>query len=128
MRSVALAGALIAAATLAEADPVHGLWKTQPDDNGNFGHIQIGACGDTICGALRAAFDSAGNPRPSDDIGRAIIWDMVPAGQGAYRDGKIYAPDRDRTYSSKMALSGDRLDVSGCVLGICRSQQWVRVE
>ncbi|MEM9973969.1 MAG: DUF2147 domain-containing protein [Pseudomonadota bacterium] len=128
MKSLALAGALIAAASLTHADPVHGLWKTQADDNGNYGHVQIGACGETICGALRAAFDSAGNTRASDAIGRAIIWDMVATGEGAYRDGKIYAPDRDRTYSSKMALSGDRLEVSGCVLGICRSQQWERIE
>ena len=32
----------------AVADPVFVKWKTIPDDNGRFGHIEIKQCGETI--------------------------------------------------------------------------------
>ena len=52
---------------------------------------------------------------------------MAADGGGKYSGGKIWAPDRDKTYRSKMELSGDRLKVSGCVGPICRGQTWARV-
>ncbi|KAJ55009.1 imidazoleglycerol-phosphate dehydratase [Actibacterium mucosum KCTC 23349] len=111
------------------ADPVEGIWKTTPDDNGNFGHIQIAPCGAKICGTLIKAFDSSGAQVESENVGRAIIWDMQALGGGKYGKGKVWAPDRDKTYNSKMALSGDSLAISGCVLGICRDGgQWNRVK
>lgn len=120
--------ALALTATPALADPSHGLWKTQPDDNGNFGHVQMQTCSNgRICGGLVAAFGPNGKPIPSDNIGRAIVWNMVPNDSGRYSDGKVYAPDRDKTYSAKMELRGTRLGVSGCVLGICRESIWTRV-
>ena len=128
MRNVMIAGLVLALSTAsAAADPIFGTWKTQPDDNGNFGHVEISACGNAVCGVIRAAFDSAGNPRPSDNIGKRMIWDMNARGDGNYRGGKIWAPDRDKTYNSRMELSGNTLEVSGCVLGICRGQTWSRV-
>ncbi len=127
MKRFLMAAVLVAAATAAEADPVEGMWMTQPDDNGNFGHVEIYSCGAQICGVIRKAFSASGAERPSDNIGKRMIWDMAPEGDGAYGGGKIWAPDRDKTYSSKMALSGDTLKVSGCVFGICRGQTWRRV-
>ncbi len=55
---------------------------------------------------------------------------MVANGDGSYGNGKVWAPDRDKTYKSKMQLAGDRLSVSGCVLGgvICRASDWQRVK
>jgi uncharacterized protein (DUF2147 family) len=52
---------------------------------------------------------------------------MTAEGDGEYSGGKIWAPDRDKVYSSKMALSGETLEVSGCVLVVCRAQSWTRV-
>lgn len=119
--------AMMASAALA-ADAVEGVWKTKPDDNGNFGHIKISACGDAICGVLVKSFDSAGAPLESENIGKQIIWDMKPQGDGSYTGGKIWSPDRDKTYDSKMTLSGDNLAVEGCVLFICRDGgTWTRV-
>lgn len=123
--------ALMAAGPALAADPVTGLWQTKPDDNGNFGYIQIAPCGAKICGTLVKSFDKTGKPMTSDNIGKKIVWDMVDRGNGAYGGGKIWAPDRNKTYASKLKLSGDTLAVSGCILGglICRSGgTWTRVK
>ena len=119
-----------ALAAQAAADPVEGLWKTLPDDNGHYGHVQIAPCGPAICGVLVEAFDGSGAPLDSPNIGRQIVWDMQAEGEGTYGGGKVWAPDRDKTYRAKMALSGNTLAVSGCVLGgaICRSSEWSRVK
>jgi len=115
-------------AGMAAADPVDGTWKTAPDDNGNFGHIQVGACGSKICGTLVKSFDSSGAEIPSENNGKKIVWDMVAQGDGAYGGGKIWAPDRDKTYKSKMTLNGNKLAVEGCVLVVCRDGgTWTRV-
>ena len=125
---LALAGAMILAASGAFAEPVLGLWKTKPDDNGNFGHVQVQACGAAVCGTLVKAFDGSGAEIASPNIGKQIIWDMKPAGGGAYGDGKVWSPDRNKTYNAKMMLSGNGLAISGCVLGICRDGgTWSRV-
>ncbi len=124
-----LAAALAAFALPAFADQAHGLWKTKPDDNGNYGHVQIQTCSNgKICGGLTRAFNARGEQIESPNIERAIVWDMEPQGNGQYRNGRVYAPDRDRTYNARMELRGNTLGVSGCVMGICREQEWTRVQ
>ena len=111
------------------ADPVEGVWKTAPQDDGSFGHVEIKTCGAGFCGTLVRAFDSAGAEVESPNVGKRIVWDMMAAGGGRYEDGKVWSPDRDKTYNSKMELSGDGLSVQGCVLGICRDGgTWTRVK
>lgn len=124
-----LTAVFVLAAGAAMADPVEGTWKTKADDNGNFGHVQIVPCGPAFCGTLVKAFDASGAQIASPNIGKRIVWDMVAEGGGAYGDGKVWSPDRDKTYSSKMQLSGNSLSVSGCVFGICRDGgTWTRVQ
>lgn len=118
--------ALAGLAFPALADPVHGNWQTAPDDNGNTGIIAIADCGNRICGTLIQAFDGVGQAMTSPNVGRQIVWDMEPQGSGRYRNGRVWAPDRDQTYSARMALEGDRLTVSGCVLMFCRDAVWSR--
>lgn len=125
-RLLSAAALTLALAAPAAADPVLGMWKTQPDDNGNFGHVEIYTCEASICGVIRRAFDSAGNAVESENVGKRMIWDMQSRGDGTYREGRIWAPDRDRTYNSRMELSGNTLEVSGCVGPICRAQTWTR--
>ncbi|ANT60880.1 imidazoleglycerol-phosphate dehydratase [Salipiger sp. CCB-MM3] len=117
----------LAATPALAADPVLGTWQTQPGDEGHFGFVTMAPCGSKICGTLSRAFDATGKPIPSDTVGRQIVWDMQPEGAGKYASGRIWAPDRDKTYTSKMEIAGDRLKVYGCVFGICRSQTWSRV-
>lgn len=122
----AIAGLALAGAAM--ADPVEGTWKTIPDDNGNFGHIQVGPCGAKICGTLVKSFGPGGGEIDSPNNGKKIIWDMVADGGGEYSGGKVWSPDRDKTYNSRMQLSGNSLKVQGCILGICRDGgTWTRV-
>lgn len=111
------------------ADPIVGTWQTIKDDNGNYGQISIKECGSNICGTLVTSFDSAGKAFKSENQGRKLIWDMKNDGGGKYSGGKVYSPDRDKTYNGQLVLSGNALDVKGCVLGICRSGgKWSRVK
>ena len=128
MRQIAMtAAALMALATTAFADPLEGLWQTAQDDNGNFGHIQVAPCGAALCGTLVRSFDANGAEMATANIGRQIISETVASGDGQYR-GKVWSPDRDKTYNSRLQLSGDSLAVSGCVFGICRDGgTWARV-
>lgn len=129
MKTFLIAGVLMFAASIAMADPVEGIWQTKKDDNGNFGHIEVKPCGPAFCGTLIKSFDAAGAPMESPNIGRKIVWDMVAYADGLYDDGKVYSPDRDKTYNADMTLTGDKLAVRGCVLGICRDGgTWSRVK
>lgn len=125
MFSIALMSFVLAGP--ASADPVLGTYQTQPGDTGNFAHVEIYQCDGDICGVIRKAFNGSGQQIKSDTVGKRMIWSMQAQGGGKYGKGKIWAPDRDKTYNSKMELSGATLKVSGCVLGICRGQTWKRV-
>lgn len=102
------------------ADPLEGIWRSAKDDNGNSGLIVVAPCGAQLCGKLTRAFGPDGKDIASPNIGRNIIWDTEPAGDGLYR-GMIYSPDRDAEYRSKLQLDGDSLSVSGGRFGIYRN-------
>ncbi|ARE82334.1 conserved exported hypothetical protein [Roseovarius sp. EC-HK134] len=115
-------------AGMAMAEPLLGTWRTAKDDNGHSGLIEVAPCGAKLCGTLVKSFDEAGKEMQSKNIGRKIISETAPTGGGEYK-GKVYSPDRDKTYNSKLQLSGDTLSVSGCVLGICRDGgTWQKVK
>ena len=119
----ATATLLLAAPVL--ADPVHGNWRSAPGDDGVYLHVRISACGNRICGKITKVIGKA-NPT---SLGKSIIKNMKADGKGVYSGGTIWAPDRDKTYKSKMKLSGNKLKVSGCIAGglICRGQTWTRL-
>lgn len=124
MKKVLLAAVMALTAGVASADPVAGTWQTQTGETGGYLHVAIAPCGGSICGKITKVV----NNDNTSIVGKRIIWDMKAKGNGAYSGGKIWAPDVDKTYRSKMALSGNALKVSGCVLGICRSQTWKRIK
>jgi len=118
---------LLFSAGAALADPVEGRWRTQADDNGNSGIIEISLCGQRLCGTLIESRRANGEVFQSAHAGRQIVWDMEPRGNGAYRDGQVYSPDRDQTYRAHMDMAGNSLTVAGCVMRvICRDQVWTR--
>ena len=116
-------------ASTAQADTVDGLWRTAPQDDGSYGFIKVARCGDKICGTVLKGVNAAGEVATTGgNIGKQIIWDMVANGDGSYGGGKIWAPDRDKTYDSEMILEDATLRVRGCILGICRDGGlWTRV-
>ena len=61
--------------------------------------------------------------------GMEIIRGMQADGPGKWKGGKILKPDEGKVYNSKMALveGGKKLEVSGCVAFICKSQTWERL-
>lgn len=130
MKHLTLAAGLILALSSAAfaADPLEGTWRTTKDDNGNSGLIKVSTCGNALCGVLIQSYDSAGKPFKSPNQGRKIISQTVATGGGNYK-GKVFSPDRGKTYNSKLKLSGKSLKVSGCVLGICRNGgTWTKVK
>lgn len=106
MKRIIIAAALAAFGSAALAEPVLGIWQTRQDDNGNYGHVEIKPCGAAVCGTLIKAFDGAGKEIKSDNVGKRIVWDMKAGANGVYSGGKIYSPDRDKTYNGDMTLAG----------------------
>lgn len=117
--------AVVLGAGAAWADPAEGMWKTEVDD-GAYAHVNVGTCGAALCGTIARTFNNTGEYK-SENLGKQIVWDMAPAGGGAYKNGQIWQPSTGKTFKSKMALSGDTLKVSGCVGPICKKQTWSRV-
>ncbi len=128
MRSI-LAAVLLAIAALPAlaADPVEGLWQTQPDD-GAYALVKMVPCGDMICGVISRTFRADGEYK-SENIGKSIVINMVPQGSGRY-EGRVWRPSNGKIYLGKMELQGDRLKLRGCVAGglLCSSQDWIRVQ
>ena len=122
---VLAAAASVLMAGAAFADPVLGIWKTQVDD-GAYAYVTISECGAKVCGVISRTFNADGEYK-SGNIGKKLVWDMQPEGDGAYRNGKIWQPSKDKVYSSKMDLSGNTLKVRGCIGPICKKQTWSRV-
>ena len=129
-RIISLLLMTLLAAGAAMADPIEGLWRTAPDDHGDIGYIRVSSCGATYCGILERAENAQGEAIQPDTLGRKIVWNLSHSTTTQYQ-GRIYAPDRDKEYMSKLDLSGNRISVNGCVLGglICRNGgQWTRVQ
>ena len=120
---IAAACLTVDGAGMALAEPVTGTWQTETGDGGGYLHVAIAPCGSNICGTIKKVFNSD----DTSSEGKPIIWDMKAKGNGSYSGGKIWAPDVDKTYRSKMSLNGNSLKVSGCVGPIYRGQTWKRV-
>jgi len=120
------AGALILAAGTAMADPIEGIWQTQPD-KGAYGHVMIQPCGANFCGKIVRSFKD-GAEFNSPNNGKMIVIDMAPQGGGKY-EGKVFRPSNGKTYLGKISVNGNAMKMSGCVAGglICSKQNWTRV-
>lgn len=114
-------------ASPARADPVHGVWKTQPDD-GAYAHVQMAPCGPAVCGVITRTFNDTGEYR-SSNIGKQLVLGMKPTAAGQY-EGQVWRPSNNKIYLGKIELKGDSLRLAGCVAGglICSRQTWTRVK
>ena len=125
----------------AAADPVVGRWKTIDDETGKAKSIvEISqAANGSFVGHITEILQSDKGPNPvcdkcKDDrknkpiTGMEIIRGMKAEGGGEYAGGTILKPDEGKVYKSKMELieGGKKLEVSGCIAFICKSQTWIR--
>ncbi|MCB2117435.1 MAG: DUF2147 domain-containing protein [Rhodobacteraceae bacterium] len=122
-----LAAALVLVAGAAFADPVEGVWQTQPDD-GSYAHVTMAPCGPAFCGKISRTFKPEGEYK-SPNLGKTLVMDMAPNGDGSYA-GKVWRPSNDKIYIGKIQLNGDTMKLSGCVAGglICSKQTWTRLK
>ncbi|UXU74004.1 MULTISPECIES: DUF2147 domain-containing protein [unclassified Paracoccus (in: a-proteobacteria)] len=128
MRKLAFAAALIVAGGAAQAEGISGIFQTQANDDGNVGMVQFYDCGGKYCGKLIKSFDKTGKEIKSPHTGKNIVAGMKDDGNGQFSGGTIWDPGADKTYKSKMTLSGKTLSVSGCIAVFCKTQRWTRVK
>lgn len=133
----ASAFAMLAPPALA-SDPT-GRWKTIDDETGqakSIVDIQRGGDGSYTGRIVELLNPSRPNPtcdKCSDDrknqpiTGMEIIRGMRGSGT-EFSGGTILKPDEGKVYRSKMKLidGGQKLEVSGCIAFLCKSQVWVR--
>jgi len=136
--TIVLASSLCLPALAADAI---GRWRTIDDETGEAKSIvEIERNAEGIYSGRIVELLNPSRPNPtcdqcSDDrkdqpiTGMEIIRGMRASGNNAYSGGTILKPDEGKVYRSKMKLidNGARLEVSGCVLFICRSQTWERM-
>ena len=128
-RRASLAGLGLIAIGLAANGPALAQNVTGKDVSGTWqrdtgaSRVRFAKCGDAICGTLAWLKDTNGPAK----VGQHIFYDMKPSGDGKWA-GSAFNPEDGKTYSGTMALSGDALTTSGCVMGglICRSVKWMR--
>lgn len=127
MKTIFAAIALMLAAGVAQADPAEGLWQTQEDD-GAYAHVTMAPCGPAFCGQISKTFKD-GAEYQSPNLGKQIVIDMVPGGDGSYA-GQVWRPSNNKIYTGKMSISGNSMKLSGCVAGglFCKSQSWTRIK
>jgi uncharacterized protein (DUF2147 family) len=112
---------------LAAADPIVGVWKTEPDRKNLISHIKISACGDKFCGQIQSAYDASGKEVQTPNIGKKLFWDVSSEGGGKYGGGDFWIPMVDVDVAPQMTLSGDTLTVRGCEHVVCGHQTWTRL-
>lgn len=130
---------LLPAALLAQnADAVTGIWLNEEKD----AKIQIFRSGDTYAGKLvwiANAYEADGKTPRKDSknpdaalrnrgLLNLVILNGFEFDDGEWEDGKIYDPKSGKTYSSKMKLKGNTLEIRGYV-GISllgRTTVWTR--
>ncbi|PCJ76981.1 MAG: imidazoleglycerol-phosphate dehydratase [Rhodobacteraceae bacterium] len=117
--------------SFAYAAPLTGVFQTEPGDEGGVLHVGMAPCADDAaltCGTILRAYKADGTANTEyEHLGKPIVWAMSDGGNGKWGGGKIWAPDRDKTYASKMSMNGNMLQVKGCVAFICRTQNWIPV-
>ncbi|WP_028919595.1 DUF2147 domain-containing protein [Pseudoxanthomonas suwonensis] len=132
--------ALFAAGSALAADPVVGRWKTIDGDTGKPKSIvEITQAPNGVVTGRIVELLNPSKPNPvcdkcKDDrkdkpiTGMEIIRGMKAEGGGKYAGGTILKPDEGKVYKSKMELieGGQKLEVSGCIAFICKSQTWLR--
>lgn len=115
----------------ADAHDVFGTFLTEEQNS----HIEIVDCGDgSPCGRVvwldASKLDPGITPETAKTKSGAKVLGLLML-QGFerkdsdWRDGTIYAPDKDKTYASRLKrLEDGNLQVKGCISFLCQTQIW----
>ena len=131
MRRLILAMTVAVAPVMAIGSGVDGVWKTEANNDGAYLEVTIGPCDSDsakTCGKISNALTKQGPDLKYENMGKLMIKDTKPNNGTSYSGGTIWDPEKNKTYSSKMTLKGEELDVEGCVSIICTGQHWTRVK
>ena len=131
MRKILLAAMIATAPTMAHAAGVGGVWKTESNEDGAYLEVTMAPCSSDAaktCGTITSAITKDGADPNYGNLGKLIVKDMESDDGINFSGGTIWDPEKDKTYSSKMTLKGDDLDVEGCVAFFCQGQDWKRVK
>ncbi len=118
----------ISASVALAADPIVGVWKTEPDRKNLVSHVKISACGDKFCGQILSAYNSSGKEVQTPNIGKKLFWDVSNKGGGSYGGGEFWVPLINVDAVPQMTLNGNTLSVKGCEHMLCAHQTWSRLE
>lgn len=135
MRRVLAFLLLVLSSSAARADPsIQGAWYT--DDRSAI--VRIAPCGNRMCGTIARVLRRGPNVPTSDVnnpdprlrsrpiLGMAILTGFSAAGR-QWTGGHAYDPQTGRSYRASLALQPNgTLEVTGCLLFICRSKDWTR--
>ncbi|WP_120633177.1 DUF2147 domain-containing protein [Ruegeria sp. EL01] len=127
LKALGPAMAVLLFPAMAMADPIVGVWKTEPDRKNLISHIKITACGENFCGNIQSAYDAAGKEVQTPNIGKKLFWDVASEGDGKYGGGEFWVPLIDVDAVPQMTLQGDQLLVKGCEHLVCAHQTWTRL-
>ncbi len=125
--AVVIALGAVVAAGQAVADPIVGVWKTEPDRKDLISHIQISACGDKFCGKILSAYDKTGKEVQTPNIGKQLFWDVASEGGGKYGGGDFWVPLINVDVAPQISVSGNTLKIKGCEHLVCGHQTWTRL-
>jgi len=120
--------AMIAALALQSApdsSSIEGIWRSP----GGNSIMKIASCGDSPCGTVAWATDSArkASSKTTDQlVGTSLLTDLQQRKDGSWL-GKLFIPDKNMRVTAKIQrISSDQLKVSGCAAGkaLCRAAIW----
>ena len=80
--------------------------------------MQIASCGDKLCGTIVWVRDKESPTK----VGMRVFFDMAPERANVW-SGKGFNPENQQIYARTLAVVGDRMTTTGCILGrlICQS-------
>ena len=125
MRAIPLALLALTAADEPPQPAIDGRWVNP----GETVIIDIGPCGEARCGTVKWASDKAiddAKKGTAQLVGSDLLTGLEEQKPGRWR-GKLFIPDKKLRVTARITLQGEgRLKVTGCAVGVCRSQLWNR--
>lgn len=122
-RAVALAGIMMIGASgvsLAKEAAYLGNWARGDGKT----RIHVASCGAEVC--ARNTWVRHGVS--GEKVGDRLVLDIKPAGAGRW-SGNAFDPQRHRTYTIGVHVTGQHMTTRGCMMGglMCQSMNWSRM-